>query len=97
MKPGYAREKILIWAKTYPELSSKSISTGVPSAAPNTSELIVMQVDWYRIVGLIRWPLRPRLRSTQNDDDKKGCDRNRRESLPRSGGIRLKSLGVGCH
>jgi hypothetical protein len=27
MKSGYAREKILIWAKTYPELSSKYLET----------------------------------------------------------------------
>ena len=27
MKSGYTREKILIWAKTYPELSSKYLET----------------------------------------------------------------------
>jgi hypothetical protein len=27
MKHGYTREKILIWAKTYPELSSKYLET----------------------------------------------------------------------
>jgi len=27
MKPGYAEHKILIWGKTYPELSKKYIET----------------------------------------------------------------------
>src|SRR5579864_637444 len=87
MKPGYTEEKILIWGKTYPELSKKYIETVCTAGVMESGKPVRLYPITYRYLNDGQFTLYQWITA--------GIQKNQQDTRPESYKIDCDSIRVG--